>query len=209
MIRKRYSPWATPLALCGVAAPIIFAITVLVAGFLTPGYNSVTQLISELGIQGEPFGPAVNILAFGVVGILLAAFAYALYHVFRPRWTVTMGTAMVVLAGFSFLIMAFVHCDQGCAPESFTGNLHLVLGFLAIVAGVIASFTFTFVMFREETWNGYWQYSFATGIIVIGLLPFFISFPDFAGFLQRVMVGVIFLWTEVLAIHIFRKTRRG
>jgi hypothetical protein len=208
MIRKRYSPPVIYSALCGIVAPIIFAVTVLIAGFLTPAYDPVTQLISELAVPGEPLAPFVNILAFGLVGILLAAFAYSLFHVFMLRWTVLLGTAMVVMAGVSFLIMAFVHCDQGCVPESFAGNLHLILGFLTIVAAVIAAFTFTFVMFREETWNWYWQYSLVTGILIIGLLPFFVSFMNVEGLLQRLMVGVIFLWTEVLAIHIFRISKR-
>jgi hypothetical protein len=209
MIRKRYSPLVTDSALCGITAPVIFAITTIVAGFLTPGYDPITQLISELGVPGEPLAPGMNILAFGMTGVLVAAFAYAVYDVFRPRWTVTLGSAMVVLAGVSFVIMAFLHCDQGCVPESFTGNLHLVFGFVAIAAGVMAAFTFGFVMFREETWEGYWQYSCATGILIIGLLPFFLSFQDFAGLLQRIVVGLIFLWTEVLAIHIFRVTTRS
>jgi hypothetical protein len=207
MIRKRYSPLVTDSALCGMAAPIIFAITVIIAGFLTPGYDPLTQLIGELGIPGEPFAPVVNIIAFGLVGILLIIFTYAMYHAFRSRWTVTLGSALVALAGVSFLFMAFVHCDMG-NTISFLGNLFMVFRFLSIASAVMAAFTYMFIMFREETWDGYWQYSLVTGILVIAILPFFLSFPDFSGLLQRIMVALVFLWIEFIAFRIFKMTTR-
>lgn len=37
------------LALCGIAAPIVFAILATVAGFMYRGYSHVTQAVSELG----------------------------------------------------------------------------------------------------------------------------------------------------------------
>ena len=37
------------LALCGITAPIVFAILVAVGGFIYEGYSHVTKAVSELG----------------------------------------------------------------------------------------------------------------------------------------------------------------
>lgn len=194
-------------ALCGTAAPVIFGISVLVIGYLTPGYNPVTQVMSELGIPGEPYAAVMNVMAFGLVGILLMGFSYAVHRAFRPRWQVTLGSAMVAGAGLSFFAMAFFHCDQGCMGTTPAGSLHLLFGLVAVVAALVAALTLSSVMRQETGWGGTWQYSLVTAILVLAILPVFLSLQDLAGLLQRIMVGIIFLWTEVLAIRIFLISR--
>ncbi len=194
-------------ALCGMAAPVIFAITVLVAGYLTPGYDPVTQLMSELGVPGEPYAELMNVVGFGLVGILLVGFSYATFRVFRPLRRVIFGSVMVAGAGLSFIAMGFYHCDQGCIAVTTAGNVHLLLGIVALVASLLAALTFAYVMHRERGWGGFWQYSLATAVLIVVVLPVFLSFPDIAGLLQRIMVGIVFLWTEVFAIGIFLRIR--
>ena len=57
-------------------------------------------------------------------------------------------------------------------------------------------------MARESDWNGYWQYSLATGILILVMMPLLLIETESAGLLQGILVGLIFLWTEVLAIRI-------
>lgn len=190
-------------AICGMAAPLIFGITVLGIGLLTPGYDPVTQLMSELGIPGGPYALIMNGAGFVLVGTLMTAFVYSVHRVFRPRWLVAFGSVMVAAAGISFIAMGFFHCDQGCIPTTPAGNLHLLFGLIATFAAVLAAMTFSVVMYQEKGWSGYWQYSLMTGILVLVILPVFLSQQDRAGLFQRMMVGIIFLWTEILAIRIF------
>ncbi|HOW33814.1 MAG TPA: DUF998 domain-containing protein, partial [Methanoregulaceae archaeon] len=56
----RFPVPVTIAATCGMAAPVLFAITVLAVGVSTDGYSSVTQLISELGIPGTPYAFVMN-----------------------------------------------------------------------------------------------------------------------------------------------------
>jgi hypothetical membrane protein len=201
------SPLTAASALCGMAAPAIFAITVFVAGYLTPGYDPVTQLMSELGVPGEPYAWLMNVVGFGLVGILLFGFSYATFRVFRPLRRVIFGSVMVAGAGLSFIAMGFYHCDQGCIAVTTAGNVHLLLGLIAIVTAMLAALTFAYVMHRERGWGGFWQYSLATAVLALVMLAVFLSFPGIAGLLQRIMVGIVFLWTEVFAIGIFLRIR--
>ncbi|MDD1709068.1 MAG: DUF998 domain-containing protein [Methanoregulaceae archaeon] len=202
-MRRIQSPCLTLVAAaCGVVAPVLFGSTVLVVGLATPGYNPVTQLISELGIPGAPYPAAINSLGLITTGILLAVFAYAVHAIFSRGWKGALGSALVLVAGLSFVAMGVYHCDQGCIPITPAGSLHLLFGLVALVAGLTAALLLSLVIARESDWNGYWQYSLATGILILVMMPLFLIETESAGLLQRILVGLIFLWTEVLAIRI-------
>jgi hypothetical protein len=58
-------------------------------------------------------------------------------------------------------------------------------------------------MWKQGNWNGYWQYSMISGALVLFLLPLFVSLTSQDGLVQRVMIGIIFLWMEILAIKLY------
>ncbi len=203
MRSTKFSLPVTVAAACGMAAPVLFAITVLAVGFGTAGYSPVTQLISELGVPGAPYAIVMNGIGLITTGILISIFAYAVHAIFSQGWKTALGSALVLVAGFLFVAMGVFHCDQGCVPITPGGSLHLVFGLIALVAGLGAALILSLVMIQEREWNGYWQYSLATGILILLVLPFFLFEPRSAGLLQRILVGLIFLWMEILAIRIF------
>ncbi len=67
------------LSICGIAAPIIFAILMTVAGFLYEGYSHATQAGSELGGVEAQY-PIVQNASFFIVGILFTTFAFGLHR---------------------------------------------------------------------------------------------------------------------------------
>jgi hypothetical membrane protein len=195
-------PVRTISAVCGLAAPILFFLTAGILGMITPGYDPVTQLISELGESGAPYAGVMNLLGFGVTGVLLMAFAPGLFMALGKNRVAAAGCGFVAIAGILFLAMAFISCDRGCIPVTPEGGLHLILGLFAAIAAVAASVLLAWPMRNSGRWGRIWQYSILTGILILIVLPLFISFGDLAGLLQRVLVGIIFLWLEVLAIRV-------
>jgi hypothetical membrane protein len=169
---------------------------------ITPGYDPVTQLISELGESGAPYAGVMNLLGFGVTGVLLMAFAPGLFMALGKNRVAAAGCGFVAIAGILFLAMAFISCDRGCIPVTPEGGFHLILGLFAAIAAVAASVLLAWPMRNSGRWGRIWQYSILTGILILIVLPLFISFGDLAGLLQRVLVGIIFLWLEVLAIRV-------
>lgn len=202
MRKNQFPCLVTVAAVCGMAAPLFFAITTVAIGLATPGYDPVTQLVSELGIPGTPYAPAMNSIGLIMTGILISVFALAVHSVLSGGWKGALGAVLVAVAGISFVAMGIFHCDQGCIPITPGGSLHLVSGMIALVAGLGAALILSLVMIREREWNGYWQYSLATGVLLLVILPLFLLHPDKAGLFQRILVGLIFLWMEVLAIRI-------
>ena len=53
----RASRW---LSLCGVMAPPILIVFIIVAAFVTPGYSHISETVSQLGAQGRPHPEVMN-----------------------------------------------------------------------------------------------------------------------------------------------------
>jgi hypothetical membrane protein len=189
-------------ALAGMAAPVVLAVVAGTLGAVQTGYNPVTQLISELGETGATYAGIMHV-GFWLTGLLLVLFSYSVYTLTGRSRAGAIGSWLVVLAGISFIAMGFFSCDAGCLPLTPSGQIHLQLGLLASVAAVAAAFLLGYSMRRTGTWNWYWQYSVITGALVLLILPVFVFAGNSHGLLQRVMIGIIFLWIEVLAIRFF------
>jgi hypothetical membrane protein len=191
-------------AISGIAAPVIFTLTVGILGFIQPGYSHLSQLMSELGETGAPYAIIMNVLGFGLFGILIVGFAPGLYFALRQRRTAFAGSAFILAAGVAFIAMAFLPCDTACVPVTTAGRMHLVLGLVAVIAAVMAACILAYPMRMEMYWHGFWIYSLASGVLVLLLLPFFLSVQSYEGMFQRLMVAVILVWTEVIAIRLYQ-----
>jgi len=184
-----------------MAAPVVFGFMVGILGYLTPGYSPVSQLMSELGETGAPMAFFMN-LAFAATGILMVLFAPGLREGLGRDRAVAAGSLFVAGAGAAFIAMGFISCDRGCVPVTAAGGLHLLLGLLALVMGIASAFVFAWALRGKAGWGGIWQYSLLTGALVAGTLPVFALAQGTAGLWQRVLVGIIFLWEEVMAIRL-------
>jgi hypothetical membrane protein len=191
-------------AACGILGPVLFSLVVLVLGILTPGYSPSEQMMSELGEAGAPYALVMNLGGFLFLGILLIAFSFGLRAALRPSGASLTGAVLVILAGLTYIGLAAFSCDRGCIPVTTSGSVHLLIGENAVFVGVIASFVLALAMRPDARWNGYWQYSVATGILVVLLLPLFSLFTGMTGAVQWLVVGVILLWLFVIALRAYR-----
>jgi len=191
-------------AACGVLAPVIYALVIFVLGLLTPGYSQITQLMSELGETGAPFALVMNLGGFLLLGILLIAFSFGLYASLPPSRAGCAGAVLVMIAGLTYAGEATFSCDIGCLAVTTAGSLHLLIGEIAVIVAILASFALAIAMRKDPRWKGYWQCSLATGVLVILLLSLFTVFPTGQGAVQRLVVGVILLWMLAIARQAYR-----
>src|SRR5512136_1356345 len=203
-MEARKNPLQRYAATCGIVGPILHTLVVFVLGILTPGYSQATQLMSELGENGAPYALAMNLGGFLLLGVLLLIFSFGLHAALRPSRASRAGALLVVFAGLTYIGEALFSCDRGCVPVTFGGSAHLLIGEIAVFVAVLASYTLALAMRPDGRWNGYWQYSAATGILVILLIPLFPVFVCVTGVVQRLVVGVILLWLFVIALRAYR-----
>lgn len=98
----RLAAWA------GVCVPPAAAAVLLVAGWLSPGYDAVRTTVSHLGQHGQPFALAVN-LTFGALGVAYAGVAWSLARALgRGAWA---GAGLLALAAIAFVGVAIVSRD--------------------------------------------------------------------------------------------------
>lgn len=187
------------LALCGIAAPILFTILVAVASALRPGYSQVAQYISELGQVGTS-NAFIQDANFVVTGVLLIAFFVGLYRSIGPGSVskIALGLLLVfpvamVLAGTIFPLPS---------------PIHFAIAAPAFILLVVAIFPFWRALTKDSQWQGYARYTLATGVVSVGLLLFLIATSQaalaaYAGLGQRLFIAPIFVWFEVLAARLF------
>lgn len=194
--------------LCGMAGPVTYTIVVLLLGSLQPGFSHLTELMSELGETGAPYAVVMNLAGFALTGILLMAFAAAFFLTFSGVRGTTGASLLLALVGILYLGEARFSCDAGCIPVTGPGLLHLEIGELLVISAVLAAFLIAYVQRSAGKAEGYWQYSVTTGVLVLFLIPVMLSRPDLQGLFQRLLVGIILLWWEVLAIWMYRQDRK-
>jgi hypothetical protein len=118
------------LALAGIASPIIFIITNIIAAFsLYPGYNFIRDSISS--IVWTPSG-WVQTIGFTITGLLIEAFILGLLlsvrkECIRVDWHFRLGASILVFFGFGMLLVGAFHTDPADGPDTIGGTIHGVV----------------------------------------------------------------------------------
>ena len=194
------------LAICGIIGPILYAIVVIILGFLQPGYSHVTQSMSELGEVGAPNAIIINTAGFPLLGLLMIAFSFGLHRGISEGKGSKIGPALVALSGAALVITGIFTCDPGCVDVSMVGITHSVFAMISAFAMILAPLALCSRLNRDRLWQGYLYYSLAT-VIVAGLISAVYGFGVFepwTGVLQRASMGIALLWMEVMAIRLLR-----
>lgn len=202
------------LAVSGIIAPIIFAVVVIILGFLEPGYSHLTQAISELGQIGATNAVVQNV-NFAILGILLLIFSVGL-HRGITKGSILGPLLLAIFAIVSLLGNAIFACDPGCLMEDANSRIHNMLGLTGFVAFILAPLTLSRRLKKDNLWNGYGRYSIISGVLAILFLLIFIvgsaalseSLPFIRGIFQRLFIGTLLLWVEVMAIRLYQITKK-
>ena len=202
------------LALCGIAAPIVVAILVTVSGFIYEGYSHVTQAVSELGGVEAQY-PLLQNANFFVMAVLFIAFAFGLHRGIGGGSGSILGPVLVGGFGFSAALgNAFLPCDPGCEFQTLTGTLHNLTGLGGFISAIAGIFVISRRIKRDPDWQSIYSFSWIAGIAVLFTLLLWIGIAKAAevdslnGLLQRLFVLAWFVWVEVMALRLFRISRR-
>ncbi|MEV3981927.1 DUF998 domain-containing protein [Nonomuraea sp. NPDC049758] len=205
--------------LCGVVAGPLFIFVLLVQGAVRDGYDPIHHAGSSLEL-GSSLGwiQQVNfILAGGLAIVFALAVPGALReHGRKSAW----GPLLIALWGVG-LIGAGVFLDDPVSgypvgtpaltvPPTTHGDLHGKLSLVGFLALTVAHFVFA------RRFAGWGQrrralYSVLSGILFpIGFVLFVSAFlqvnglAEIGGLLQRLTVGIGWLWLTLLAVHLIR-----
>lgn len=196
-------------ALCGMAGPLAFTLAWLVLGALRPGYDPLTQYISELAEVGGRYAP-IMIAAFLLLGALTLAFAPGLHRGIGAGAGSPAGPLLVAIFGAGAIGSGLFRCDPGCAGVSLANRLHTLITYTGLGALTLATLVLPLRLSGDRDWRGYRWYSWLSGVAAIAI--YLRGFETFVGdgLGQRLFIGVLFLWLGVMALRLYRlATEKG
>src|SRR2546428_7109282 len=194
-------------ALCGIVAPLVFTVVLALAGALQPGYNQITQQISELGYTGAA-NPALQNGNFIITGLLIFAFGVGLRRAPTGIRTPGCGSRFVMIAGLGFVGAGFFPGNY----ESYTGAVHGVFVFVTFISLILAPVVIARKLGSGSYWSRLKPYCQGTGVAVTVLFVTYLLFGSqdalspWRGGFQRILFAIPLLWVEVMAIKLFRES---
>ena len=206
----------TVVSLFGIVAPLFYIIPTVVGGLLRPGYNHITNSVSDLLASGAP-NRIYLMIPFTVYPVFLSVFGFGLFAVFRTKPAplnslpgligfILIGASMGVLG---ILTMTIFPQDPHGAPMTTPGLLHLILVAIQAISAM-AAIVLIGVWFRSNGFSGYFIYSIVsfvvlliTGIIsIIGVT----QGSQYLGLFERLNVAAIVQWLVVVGLWFILKS---
>jgi hypothetical membrane protein len=150
----------------GFLIPITFWTTTLICGFLMPGYNHATRMVSELGELGTR---TQQIFTFGLVltSIFSVSFNIGLFRICKK-----IGLSIIPI----LILWTFTFSILGAGIFSFPHRLHGLLGSPSII-----------LFLSPLTALIFWKTNLISNIKVISLLTFIIMLLGFLIFAPNIL----------------------
>jgi hypothetical membrane protein len=185
--------------LCGCTSLLILAMVIFAAPFGYPGYDPLSQYVSEMGASGTATGAWVS-TAFIASGLLLAAFWLLCAALFPRSPLAVIGFILCALNGAGLFFGGVFPCDFECAVEgtSASGMLHELLGGLGYLLGVAGVFVLAIASRRWPGGPRLFPLGLICGTAAALMIP--IIGPEFPwhGAAQRVLEAAFATWTVAI-----------
>jgi hypothetical protein len=200
------------LVYCGIAAPILYVITVIVGAALRTDYSHIVNAVSELLSNGAPNKAVLDVI-FNIYNVLLLAFAFGGYIVLKNAHRlsrVSMGifiaTQIISLSWFMFPM------DPLGSEATFAGTMHNILGGVVAFATILMPILMGLGLRRAEGFQTYVNYSFICSAIIFIAAPTGILLQSqgvqMFGFFERITIGTYEIWLFVTALNLLKIMQR-
>lgn len=196
-------------AYVAIVVPLIVLGALLVSGATTPGYDPVTQTISEFG---SGLGGTSTVAFYGFV------LATCVWQPISKKLSPTFSSAMLVASLLAIAIgcvgLNFVAAEPWpWNSMGWQGRLHLIFAFVFVFAAIPAAYFFASSAL-PATWRGLRASSLAMGMGTLALLagtlvalggphanPYVATY---LGLIERVYVFAFLIWQCIVSTRVIR-----
>lgn len=195
----------TAFAWAGVVAPMVYVVTVVIGGAITPGYSHVRDAIGEL-MQGNAAHELVINVAFTLYNSLILLFGIALFMRARSLGALdfSIGARFVTATAVTGLAMIAFPMDPIGLPLTPSGIAHIILAGLASLfsmSGMLAICIGLRGLQGGRLWSNYAALSltitFVSGVAAaLGAVQLWWTM----GFWERLTVGAYLQFVFVFAL---------
>lgn len=197
------------LSLCGILAPFVIVIIILVAAHQTPGYSHINDTISKLSGQGSQT-PGLMTAGFISYGVLVMGFSYALYMRLKHGIKAHIAWLAMMLYGICMILAGIFQDIPGgkdvpLNPEGAVHNAAIITSCLSFLLGM---WMFAGSVYKRPAWFGFTWFTIVASFIGLALSIIFAvqSYVPASGLIQRLFYAVIIVWIEIVSIWLFRLT---
>ena len=199
------------LYICGMLGPLVYIFMTILGGALRPGYNHISDTVSELFAPGSPNKPLLDVIHI-IDAVLGIAFGIGVFLFVRGSSHSSLvgliGAAMIICIGVVNVFTATLFPqDAWGTPMTSAGQMHktLVLGVmlpLSILSTILLGIWFD----KAGIFPGFRTYTFITiGVqLLMGGFSGVTMGGPLMGLSERLAVLVGFQWTFTLALKLFR-----
>lgn len=129
-----------------IGSVISYILVVVILGWLRPGYDHTTELVSDLGKSGALYNYVLNI-ALVISGISLLLMAWLIYKLIPNSRILKYAVISFGLFAVSVICGGIFPCDESClVPTSYSGFLHAITGMPAMLTAPLAFILFGIVL---------------------------------------------------------------
>ncbi len=194
--------------MCGILAPVLWALVIILCGGLRPEYSHLTQYISELGERGGSTEFIMRYAAFVPTGLMHTAFAAYLYVAFKGSPLATIAATLLAINGIARIVAGMFPCEIGCALPRLllSQKLHSLAAGVGFFALIGASVLWGFVFRRYQSLRGLSAYSIGSGclgLVFLALMSWGAELRTGTGLYERLSTGVLSLWVLVFAARLW------
>jgi hypothetical protein len=189
--------------------PVVYILMYVLGGALRPGYNHISDSVSELLSPGAPNRSLITSidLIYGLLHILFGI--GVLQFVLSGEHSAPIGNIgawMIIGAGLAIIGTAIFPQDAVGTPATIPGKIHLILVFGALLPfSLLSTLLIGIWMYGAGVFPGFATYSFisAGAIVLIGGIGGALTRTAYVGLGERISAIVIHQWLFVFALKLF------
>ena len=188
---------------CGLIAPLILGITVLVVGYITPGYNPVSDSVSQMGTPEQPYAWLLS-SGYWIYGVLMCFAAYGLKRIFINVPIVKPLSILLGIHALGTILLAVF-------PDSTTSfDQEMIHNFISGIAYIpLLGMIYIFRNLTRDNSSFTRLRAFGLFVLLINIpLPFIhMAGPlsSIGGLLQRVLCACSFTWLRFAFFTLYKK----
>ena len=188
---------------CGMIAPLILGITVLVVGYITPGYNPISDSVSLMGTPEQPYAWLLS-SGYWVYGVLMCFGAYGLNRIFINVPQIKPLSKLLGIHALGTILLAVF-------PDSTTSFYReMIHNFVSAIAyAPLLAMIYIFRNFTRDNPSFSRLRSFGLLVLIVNIpIPFVHIIGPLSvigGLLQRVLCACSFVWLRLAFFSMYKK----
>ncbi len=196
------------LLYCGMAAPVIYVVTVIVGAAVRNDYSHIVNAISELISNGAPNKAILDVI-FNLYNVLLLAFAIGGFIVSKNAGRLCR-VAMGIFIGIQILSFSwgFFPMDPIGSETTFAGTMHNVFGGVVALGTILMPLLMGLGLRHSKDFHGYAIYSWVSSAIIFasGLTGVILGGQGFLvfGIFERITIVTYEIWLFVTALNLLK-----